>query len=399
MGATGDTNSGKLSVKLDSEEVERIIQTRKNLDDAKALAIYGARYANLGWPTMALEAPTGRDLYLDFSQPQTLRMLMDLALQRIRLQLAVRLDPSLFVLRVKPSIVQSLLDRLEGWRSSCIARLGDLWEHHFWLLPREWDLGAGSTEAQGEAPLTVLGPGAVVMVPPTLDREAQESWTWLSPPWEQPIGPPPPELLIILEECGFLSRKTIVAPEDLPSWNTIFPAISHVEKLLYALLAPEEDRDRYYRRILQEACRAGFRERQFLLGLLWHAPHGEARSAVGARQFLGRWQEEIDKLLAAAGRSFPAAAPGTDGSGRRALDSPSSLPAALRQELQAWEAQAAALEEQLRRLEGLGEEPGLSRRSAPGAFGSDKPYPGELEELHRAVEEFLKAVEDLPEPG
>ncbi|MGQ9689340.1 MAG: hypothetical protein ACUVXF_11225 [Desulfobaccales bacterium] len=398
MGVTRETNSGKLSVKLDSEEMERIVQARKNLDDIKALAIYGARYANLGWTTVALEAQSGRDLYLDFSQPQTLRTLMDLALQRIQVQLAIRLNPSLFVLRVRPALAQSLLDRLENWRSSCISRLGEVWEHHFWVLPREWHLCAGPTEAGEEAPLAMLGPGAVVMVPPTPDRDVQDSWTWLSPPWEQPVGPPPPELLIIFEECGFLSRKAIPAPEDLPTWNTIFPALSKVERLLYALLAPEEDREQYYRKILQEALRAGFRESKFLLGLLWHAPHGEARSAIGTRQFLSRWQEEIDQLLAVAASRFPFAGPGKDDSGTPALDSLSSLPAALRQEFEAWEAQTAALEEQLRRLEGPTGAPDLTTGGTPGSFGRDKPYPGELEDLRRAVEEFLTAIDNLPEP-
>jgi hypothetical protein len=405
MGVPRETASPKFSVKLESEELERIVQARKNLDDVKALAIYGAQYQNLGWSPAALEASSGRDLNLDFSQPQTLRLLMDLALKRTRVQLAIRLetDSPLFVLRVRPALGRSLLDRLDNWRSPCVARLGDVWEHHFLALPQGWVLSGGPAP---EDPLSVLGPGDLVLAPPSFDPAGQDLWRWLSPPVEQPPEPPDPELLALLEECGFLSRQSLTAAEDLPSWKAMFPVICHSDKVLQALLAPEESCELYYRKILEEAVRAGFRETGFLLGLLWHAPHGEARLVPEGRRHLSRWEAEIQKLLAAeAGHLTPdapaAADPGTAGP---------ALPAAeggLQEELQIWEAQAAALEQHLEQLARLQEACDLTGGPSPRPRGGEiqaapKSNPhqhlGELEELRLAVEEFLTALENLPEP-
>ncbi len=393
MSVPGETLSRKPAVKVEAEELERILQARKNLDEVKALAIYGAHYLNLGWFPVALEALSGRDLHLDFSRPQTLRHLMDLALRGTRIQLAVRLDLPLFVLRVRPALARSLLDRLENWRSSCIARLGDFWEHHFLALPQGWRLGDG---LPGEAPLSVLGPGKLVLVPPSLDPDHQGSWTWLSPPWEQPVGPPDPELLVILEECGFLTRKAVTAPQDLPSWKAIFPVVCHSDALLQALLAPEDNGEQYYRKILQEALRAGFRERKFLMSLLWHAPYGEARSASHGRHLLARWEEEIHRLLSPGGTACPSGVPEPLAPVPPPPAGP-SCPEDLRRELQLLEARAAELERQLEDLDRLreGVEPPAGKLQPKAEI---KDHLAELEELRRAVEEFLSTVEGLPDP-
>jgi hypothetical protein len=405
MGVPRETSPPKFSVKLESEELDRIVQARKNLDDVKALALYGAQYQNLGWSPAALEANSGRDLNLDFTQPQTLRLLMDLALKRTRVQLAIRLetDSPLFVLRVRPALGRSLLDRLEHWRSPCVARLGEIWEHHFLALPQGWVLSGGSAP---EDPLSVLGPGDLVLAPPSFDPVGQDAWRWLSPPWEQPPEPPGPELSALLEECGFLSRKPSTAPEDLPSWQVMFPVVCHSDKVLQALLAPEESCELYYRKILEEAIRAGFRETRFLLGLLWHAPHGEARLVPEGRRHLFRWEAEIQKMLTAeVGRpsqDAPAAAdPGMAGPALPGAES------GLREELQIWEAQASELEQHLAQLERLQEAYGLTaggeaQPRADETQAAPDPGPhqhlGELEDLRLAVEEFLTALEDLPEP-
>jgi hypothetical protein len=408
MGVPRDKTPPKFSAKLESEELERIVQGRKNLDDVKALAIYGAQYKNMGWWPVALEAQSGRDLNLDFSQPQTLRLLMDLALNRTRIQLAIRLelDAPLFVLRVRPALGRSLLDRLENWRSPCIARLGDIWEHHFLALPPAWALSADAFRVSPEAPLSVLGPGELVLAPPSFDLDSQDAWRWLSPPWEQPPEPPGPELLVLLEECGFLSRKSPTAPEDLPSWKAMFPVICHADRVLQALLAPEESCELYYRKILQEALRAGFRETRFLLGLLWHAPHSEARLVPEGRRHLARWETEIQRMLAAESGHLARGAPaapdlGTEGPAGATGEGE------LGQELQLWEAQASELEQHLKHLESLQEAHGLTVAGGPRPSGGETPasarpkphqHLGELDELRRAVEEFLTGLEDLPDP-
>ena len=139
MERTTTSTSGKFSIKVDSKELERIIQARRNLDDVKALAVYAAQYHQLDWSPVALRAQDGTDLEVDFDQPQAnwLWLLMDFALQEVKVGLAIRPKPQsrLFVVRVKPPLARSL-DRLGDWRSRCIARLGNAWEHHFLEIGR-----------------------------------------------------------------------------------------------------------------------------------------------------------------------------------------------------------------------------------------------------------------------
>ena len=104
MAQTSDTGARKFSIKVEGKELDRIIQSRKNLDDVKALVPHINQYKNLGWSPVALELPEGNDLGVDFHQPETkiLWALMDLALREISVGLAVRLDAGspLFVMRV-----------------------------------------------------------------------------------------------------------------------------------------------------------------------------------------------------------------------------------------------------------------------------------------------------------
>jgi hypothetical protein len=399
MERTTEAASRKFSIKVDSKELERIIQARKNLDDVKALAIYAAHYQDLGWSPVALEAQNGTDLEVDFDQPQTnwLWLLMDFALQEVKVGLAIRPEPHsrLFVLRVKPALGRSL-DRLGDWRSPCIARLGDIWEHHFLMLPPTWHFQPEQVIGDKEAPLSVLGPGSLVPVPPSSDPSSQITWHWLALPWEQPPGQPSPELLILLEDCGFISRKNLAAVEDLPSWKEIYPRICHSEKLLQALLAPEEESRLYYRKILYEAMQAGFQDLGLLLGLLWHAPHSEIRHDPEGREQLSLWAESLQELLADE--------PSSHITETEVLESAaaSSPPADLMAELQVLAAQTLELEQQLEQLEDLraSQERGAEDGSAPSSEANAGPQGSqqELAELRRAVEDFLAGMKDLPDP-
>jgi len=403
MERTSDTGSRKFSIKVESQELDRIIQARKNLDDVKALAMFAAQYKDLGWSPVALELPHGTDLGVDFDQPQAkcLWSLMDLALQEIRVGLSIRLEPELplFVLRVKPALSRSL-DRLGDWRSPCVARLGDAWEHHFLVLPDAWKLPPEQIIGDKEAPLSVIGPGQLVAVPPSLDPDLRAIWDWETPPWEQPPWEPSPELLILLEDCGLVSKKSQISVEELPSWKEIYPLISHSDKLLQALLAPEEMSDLYYRKILLEALQAGFQDLHLLLGLLWHAPHSELRLDPEGREQLSRWGEKLQGLLSTEATGLSRAAPEE----MESSASPSSSED-LMSELQVLAAQTLELEQQLERLEDLGsggdkgKEEGpppssLEPSSAPDEVHDDLR---ELEDLRRAVEDFLAGVKNLPE--
>ncbi len=390
MAQTSDTGARKFSVKLEAKELDRIIQSRKNLDDVKALVPHINQYKDLKWSPVAVGLPEGGDLGVDFQQPEAkcLWALMDLALREISVGLAVRLDEGspLFVMRVKPALGASL-DRLGDWRSPCIARLGDTWEHHFLVLPGGWYFSE-QVVGNKEAPLTVIGPGDLVAVPPAVDPYSREAWEWLAPPWSEPPGEPSPELLILLEDCGFIARKTPAVVEDLPTWKEIYPLISHSEKLLQALLAPEEESHLYYRKILQEALEAGFRDLRLLLGLLWHAPHSELRGETAGREQLALWAERLGELLSREAAAPAGGAP--EDAGQAAA--PSSQEEYMT-ELYVLAAQTLVLEQQLEQLGG---------QPAPGEPGGDLELQDNLEELadlRQAVEDFWKGATNLSEPA
>ena len=247
-------------VKMGSQELDHIIQARKNLSDVTALAQYAILYKNLGWSPVALDAHTGSSLQVDFDQPQPtwLNLLMNLALKKTNVSLAIRLEPDsrLFVLMVNPAFGQEFLDSLGDWRSPCIARAGDTWENHFLVLPQTWCFSPGHDNDDDDAPLSVVGPGRVVAVPPSGNPSSQEAWIWLQHPGEQPPGHPSPGLLLLLEEGGYISRKSphqsgicppgkIFIPSSVtpascckPCWPLWRPVNSIIEPSLMRLCKP-----------------------------------------------------------------------------------------------------------------------------------------------------------------
>ncbi len=215
MGLPNKSTLSQPSAKVSSLELHSIIEASKNLNAVTTLAQYAAHYKNLGWCPVVLDADTGTDRKLDFGQPQStwLNLLMDLALRKTRICLAVRLKPdlSLFVLKVNAAFGKTFLDDLGDWRSPCVARAGDIWEHHFLLLPPDWCLSSGHFDDEKDAPLSVIGTGGVVAVPPSVDPSCHETWRWLQPPWEHSPWYPIKRLLLLLEEAGFIAR---LSPES-----------------------------------------------------------------------------------------------------------------------------------------------------------------------------------------
>jgi hypothetical protein len=407
-------------IKMGSQEVDCIIQSCKNLEDVTALAQYAILYKNLGWSPLALDAHSGACLKVDFDQPHPtwLNSLMDLALKKTSVSLAIRLEPDsrLFVLMVNPAFGQEYLDGLGEWRSSCVARAGDIWENHFLVLPHTWSFSPRQEADDEDAPLSLMGPGSIVAVPPSVDPSSQEGWHWLQPNCGQPPGLPTRSLLLLLEESGYISRQNPISPADLPAWEDIFPRICQSGTLLQALLASAANRDVYYRTILHEALRAGFRDPRMLCALLWHAPQGEMRQDPEGPRKLSLWVEEIERLLSAQApkgadlslggepgwvsppqaASFPGSAPGTPGLGERP-GSPvtASSPDNLRHELDLLATLASKLEQQVDELE----RQQVSAATDPG--GSDSPglssqsNGNEMEKLRRALNEFLLKNQDL----
>ena len=413
MGLLKKETSCQPRLKMGPEELDHIIQARKNLDDVTELAQYADLYKNIGWSPVALDALTGTDLKVDFGQPQAtwLNSLLDLALKKGGVSLAIRLEPDarLVVLKVTPSFGKEFLDGLGDWRSPCMARAGDSWENHFLVLPQTWCLSPEYLDDNIDAPLSVIGPGRVLPVPPATDPASRETWRWLHPPWRQPPCHLSRGLLLLLQEAGYISRRSPMPGEDLPTWEDLYPVICRSNELLQAVLTPVATRELYYRTILYEGLRAGFRDPRMLQGLLWHAPHGLTRHGLEAQQQLSQWAMEIQWLLSAevltaeSGSSPAASPPGKGPASPRGKERPRNAttpppPENLRDELNLLATLASELEQQVDELEGQqlssAIEPGRSsspsqhEKSASPSLAAQKNRE-ELEELRCALEAFL----------
>ena len=195
----------------------------------------------------------------------------------------------------------------------------------------------------------------------------------------------------MLKDCGFVSRKSLISVEDLPTWKEIYPLIRHADGLLQALLAPEESSAWYYRKILQEALQAGFQDLDLLLGLLWHAPHSELRIDPEGRELLFQWAEKLQGFLS---KEFPGVSGDTPKYGEEVAAPPP--PEDLMSQLDILAAQARDLELQLEKLEDLHAtgEPG----DEDGPHSGGEEALGELEDLRQAVEDFLAGIKNMPEP-
>ncbi len=415
MGLSDKGTSFQPRIKIGSQELDHIIQTRENLEEVTALAQYAMLYKSLGWLPVALDAQTGICLNVDFGQPQQnwLNFLMDLALKKTRVSLAIHLKPDsqLFVLKVSSVFAKEFLDSLGDWRSLCTARLGNIWENHFLIMPQNWGFSAAPDQDGEDVPMSVMGPGKVVVLPPSVDQSYQEAWRW--PPMQQPPRYPSPALLLLLEEAGYICRKPSVTEAGLPTWEDIYPIICRSNKLLQALLASAAASELYYRNILFEALRAGFRDPRMLQALLWHAPHSEMRHHPEGLQELSRWAAEIRGLLSAEilnseegspGLSYPAGlphvafAPGAETDKVNPGEGPgstrtSSPPQSSPNELNFLATFAAELERQVDELEEQ-----LAAADNPGGGVSTsftlQKNEGEFEELRRVLEKFLSKDHD-----
>jgi len=393
-------------VKMGSQELDHIFQARQNLDDVTELAHYADLYKNLGWSPVALDAYSPTPLNIDFQQPQAiwLNLLMDLALKKTGVSLGIRLEPDsrLLVMLVKPSFAQKFLDDLGDWRSACSARAGSSWEAHFLILPQTWSFSPEHAGAAG-APLSVIGPGGIAPVPPATELSSRDPWRWEQPPWEQPPWEPSPGLLLLLQETGYIYRRSAAAAEGWPAWEELYPAVCRSQALLQAVFTPVASREQYYRAIIYEALRAGFRDPRTLLGLIWHAPHGETWQSPEARERLSHWAREIQQLLTTQllnGDNFPyaAAAPASE----KALQS--SAVDTHWNELRYLAQLAAELEHQVEELERqqLSSEVAPGRASPPlqavpgsSPSRSAEEQQGEIEELRATLEEVLSKYQEL----
>ena len=269
-------------VRLGQEEIGRIFNLKENLDLKDLLATYAPHYQEMGWVLVGIKSPGSTPLELDLSQPAELwtRQLDEMGADEGQINIGIRTGkPSnLLVLEVNKGEGALSLDQWGDWRSDCVAEMGGCREQHYYALPLE----AQAPPSFFLAPqVLIYGEGGLLLVPPSLEPEAREPWRWLRPPWETPPLPPKPAVWHYLQEH---IPAALMQPE-VPSWEQIYRTIAPHGDMLKALLMPPTSQDEYYQGIINTAVGLGLKDPALLFGLLWHAPHGEARQKPEKRDF------------------------------------------------------------------------------------------------------------------
>ena len=290
-----------ISAGIRPEELGRILNLKKDLDYSDVLSKYASRYLQIGWDLVAINPKCAVDLDLDFRQPQGIwtQRLADLGMEGVQVNLGVRTGtPSnLLVLELRPRGGEHPFGGVDDWRSGCVAEVGGGWEQHYYVLPQGWP--APPSCFLDPHQLMVFGAGGLVLAPPSLEPRVQENMRWLRPPWESPPCRPSPRLWQFLQQqIPQLSEPVMEEEQTPPAWEEIYGAVAAHPEVLQVLLAPAADVEDYYLRVLNTALDAGLTDPQVLLGLLWHAPQGDARSRP-------RGLQELQNLIAGTRQEQP----------------------------------------------------------------------------------------------
>jgi hypothetical protein len=282
--------SGKdFSVRIGHEEIGRILNLRENLDFKELLLAYAPHYHRLGWILVGMKSPEGTPLELDLNQPTARwsQQLTDLEADQVQMNIGIRTGnvSNLLVLEVNKGEGALSLDQWGEWRSDCVAEMGGCREQHYYTLPAE----SQTPPSYFLAPqVLIYGEGGLVLAPPSMEPQAREPWRWLQPPWEAPPQPPKPAVWQFLQE--FIPADLV--KREVPSWPEIYRRIASHDPMLKALLMPPPSQDAYYQGILNTALGLGLKDPWLLVGLLWHAPHGEYRNNPDKLDF---FQELVDQ--------------------------------------------------------------------------------------------------------
>jgi hypothetical protein len=274
--------SKDFSVRIGQEEMGRIFNLKENLDIKELLVTYAPHYQQLGWVLVGMKSPEGTPLELDLSQPveSWSQQLIDLGATPSQINIGIRTGKTsnLLVLEVNKGEGALLLDQCGEWRADCVAEMGGFREQHYYTLPPEVQTPPSFFLAPQ---VLIYGEGGLVLVPPSLEPQAREPWRWITPPWEKPPQPPKPAVWQFLKEY----IPAAMVNSEVPAWEDIYRIISPHGPLLKALLVPPASQTAYYEGILTTAMGLGFKDPALLFGLLWHAPHGEARSDPDKREY------------------------------------------------------------------------------------------------------------------
>jgi hypothetical protein len=263
-----------ISVRVGEEEIGRILNLKEHLDLKELLLTYAPHYQQLGWVLVGIKSPEGTPLELDLSQPAEAwgQELSDLGVDIGQINIAIRTGgfSNLLVLEVNKGEGALSLDQWGDWRADCVAEVGGCREQHYYSVPA----GTQAPPSFFLAPqVLIYGEGGLVLVPPSVELQAQEPWRWLQPPWEKPPQPPKPAVWQFLKEY---IPATMLKPQ-IPSWSEIYQLIASHGSLLQALLVPPASQGDYYQGIVKTALGLDLKDPGLLLGLLWHAPLGESR--------------------------------------------------------------------------------------------------------------------------
>jgi hypothetical protein len=302
------------SVRVGQDEIGRILNLKDSLNRTEEVRRHAVHYQRLGWNLEGRDGKTGDPLDLDFSLPseEWSRVLDELSLAEVQVNLAVLTgSPSrLLVLEVNQGEGALALEALGDWRADCIAAMGDSREQHYYVLPPD----CPSPLSFFQAPqVLIYAEGGVTLVPPSLEPQARDPWRWLSPPWERPPRFPQPAVWQFIHEHVLPGKPD----HEVPTWAEIYRVVSPYGVMLKALLFPVDSQETYYLGILNTALDLGLKEPTFLLGLVWHAPHGEARHRPDKWEYL---QELVAHTLERhrqgpqATDLLPATLPGREGS-------------------------------------------------------------------------------------
>ena len=283
--------------KIQEEEFCRILDLRKNLQFSDVLIKHLSHYLSLGWPLTAVNAQSRVHQVINFQEPKETwsEKLIELGLDGVEINVGVRTGAAsgLLILEV-PKQGRGLPFRREDWSSDCVAEAGVDLEQHYYELPSGWRLPASFFLEPFE--VKVFGEGDLVLAPPSLEPRTQANWRWLKAPWDSALSQPPPILRKIIKVASPDPESCLPAPV-IPAWEKIYPAIAPHPNVLQALMSPAPTKESYYQRLLEAALAGGLQEPQLLLGLLWHAPLGDARERPQGREYL----QQLLKRLGLAG--------------------------------------------------------------------------------------------------
>jgi PAS domain S-box-containing protein/putative nucleotidyltransferase with HDIG domain len=270
--------SDKPMAKIGKDEADRISSLKTNLDHCMSLIDYATKYQTLGWSLAAMDAETGNDLGIDFSEENWRNRLSEYGMTPTKITLGVRTggSPKLLVLEVSSAAQKCLLDDWGEWRSHCVAKLGDSLEKHFYLMSPDFQPISSNIPVIA---IKLSADGDITPLPPSLDQTTGDHWRWQNPPWDSAPSPLPLPVWHFL--FGRQQPANISSDlEDKPMipWLDLYCRIAPFEAVTQAFNDQEAPREDYYENLLQAALEAGLTDYDTLCALLWYAPWGDARS-------------------------------------------------------------------------------------------------------------------------